>query len=571
MKYLATREELKEIDRFSMEELGTLSAVLMERAALSICNETSNFLGEEKAKILVVCGSGNNGGDAAAAARMLSEKGYDVKVLIVATTGKSQEEDSAGVSKPVMSGMMRLQVKILNRLNVTVGYLHEDCNISFVNDVSDRISSEPLMQWISWSSLIIDGLFGIGLSRPVEGVYKELIEKINEAEARVIAADIPSGINANSGEVMGTAVKADMTVTFGAMKKGLIFYPGNMYAGEVLLRDCGFPKKALENANIKSHIVEPLDMKDFPKRKMHSNKGSYGRVLVIAGSRAMAGAAWLSATAAYRCGAGLVKIFTDACNETALKSLMPEAQFEFYDEDSLCIPQEKMLKWADVIVVGPGMSQTPLAGSVVRTTLKYARDEYMNGRVCPLILDADGINLAAKWTEGERKELILNNPHIILTPHIKEMANFIGEDIEYVQQNAYKAETLLPDLKGTLVLKDDRTVICHSGESFVNTRGCNGMATGGSGDVLAGILAGILAQRIKSERPLPSGDYDSKQDEKQFFDWTENQIFKDAALGVILHGLAGEDAAKRKGNAGMLAGDLLDGIANVLRVSTDLP
>lgn len=541
---LATQKESKEIDRFSMEELGIPSVVLMERAALSISNEVFHILEEEscycsfdKIRILAVCGTGNNGGDAAAAARMLSEKGYDVRVLV---TGNPER----------FSEMMRLQADILNNLNLTIGYLKEDGTISFKDEEAcpEGTGSEPLSRWIQWPSLIIDGIFGIGLSRPIEGINKELIENINESGARIVSADIPSGINADSAEIMGTAVKADITVTFGAMKKGLVFYPGHIYAGKVMLRDCGFPGMALEHANIKSHIMEISDIKYFPKRRAHSNKGTYGRVLVIAGSSTMSGAAWFSAKAAYRSGAGLVKIFTEIHNETALKSLLPEALFSFYDEEEEevfpDIALREAIEWADAIVVGPGLSQTPLADRIVRNTLKYVKERYKKGTICPLILDADGITLTARWTKEEREKLVLGNPCLILTPHIKEMAVFLGVKTEYVQKNIFRAHTLLQDFLGTLVLKDDRTVICRGQESFVNTRGCNGMATGGSGDVLTGILAGILAQR-KGENP--------------------EEFLRDAALGVLVHGLAGEDAASRKGNAGMMAGDLLDGIAGVMK------
>lgn len=522
MKY-ATQKEAKEIDRFSIDKIGIPSAVLMERAAEGLVDEVSDFW-EERAKILAVCGSGNNGGDAAAAARMLSEKSHDVRVLIAGNPEHFSKE-------------MKLQTDILKKLDITTGYLQEDGRISLGE------GSEPLNDWLSWSALIIDGIFGIGLSRPVQGITRELIEKINEAGKSVVSVDIPSGINADSGEIMGAAVKADITVTFGVIKAGLIFYPGHIYAGKVRLRDCGFPSMALENAGMKHSIIEPSDMKDFPKRRAHSNKGTYGHVLVIAGSRTMSGAAWFSAMAAYRSGVGLVKVFTESHNETALKSMLPEALFSFYEEGDSDIPSRSVLDWADTIVLGPGLSQTKTADGIVRNTLKYVREENKSGRICPIVLDADGINLASGWTKEERQELVLENPYLILTPHVKEMAVFLGAETEYVQKNTFRADALLPDFKGTLVLKDDRTVICHGQESYVNTRGCNGMATGGSGDVLTGILAGILAQRNECS---PEG------------------IFKDAALGVLLHGLAGEDAAKRKGNAGMLAGDLIDGIANVL-------
>lgn len=580
MEYLATEKEAKEIDKVSIEEFGIPSAVLMERAALKVCAAVEMLAGafpgkvskgqecgvsgkvsegqecgvskgisggrdcevsdvlpgsDEKSResmpfVLAVCGTGNNGGDAAAAARMLYEKGYRVEVLI---TGEASR----------FSEMMKMQVDILENLGIPVNYagnyLPDENNGK--SEKKTAPAGEEISELTGRADFIIDGMFGIGLGREVSGLNEDIIEMINGAGARVVSVDVPSGINAGTGQIMGTAVKADVTVTFGVMKKGLVFFPGHMYAGRVLVKDCGFPAEAVKRAGIRCYITAGRDLSELPDRKPHSNKGSYGRVLVIAGSEGMSGAAYFSAMAAYRTGTGLVKIFTHANNETALKSLVPEALFSFYDggEPDLGERLYKEIEWAKALVIGPGLSKSATADFLVKGTLKYMAE---NEEKCPVIMDADAITLSAAWGGEEKKRLIMENPYIVMTPHLKEMAVFMGTTVDKIQENVSDAQKLLPEFKGTLVLKDDRTVTCRVGEAFVNTRGCNGLATGGSGDVLTGILAGFLAQR---EKPEP------------------DRIFRDAALGVTFHAMAGEEAAKIKGNAGMLARDILDGICKI--------
>lgn len=580
MEYLATEKEAKEIDKVSIEEFGIPSAVLMERAALKVCAAVEMLAGafpgkvsegqecgvsgkvsdgqecgvsrgisggrdcevsdvlpgsDEKSResmpfVLAVCGTGNNGGDAAAAARMLYEKGYRVEILI---TGEASR----------FSEMMKMQVDILENLGIPVNYagnyLPDENNGK--SEKKTAPAGEEISELTGRADFIIDGIFGIGLSREVSGLNKDIIKMINGAGARVVSVDVPSGINAGTGQIMGTAVKADVTVTFGVMKKGLVFFPGHMYAGRVLVKDCGFPAEAVKRAGIRCYITKERDLRDLPDRKPHSNKGSYGRVLVIAGSEGMSGAAYFSAMAAYRTGTGLVKIFTHANNETALKSLVPEALFSFYDggEPDLGERLYKEIEWAKALVIGPGLSKSATADFLVKGTLEYMAE---NEDKCPVIMDADAITLSAAWSGEEKKRLVMENPYIVMTPHLKEMAVFMGTTTDKIQENVSDAQKLLPEFKGTLVLKDDRTVTCRMGEAFVNTRGCNGLATGGSGDVLTGILAGFLAQRGKPE---------------------PDRIFRDAALGVTFHAMAGEEAAKIKGNAGMLARDILDGICKI--------
>jgi len=520
MQYIADAEEAKRIDGVSIQEIGIPSFVLMERASLSVAECVRTFAKKEIDRILVVCGMGNNGGDGVACGRILTEAGFDVEILLLG------QEEKAGKE-------MKQQLLIARNLLIPI--------------ITTATPSEY--------TVIIDAVFGIGLSRDITGNYADWIEKINQSEAVVVAVDIPSGIDASSGKVLGIAVKADYTVTFGVNKRGLVLFPGMQYAGKVLVADIGFPKKAVEEVMPGAVSYERKDLLSlFPKRIPRSNKGSYGKTLVIAGSKQMSGAAFFTAAAAYRMGSGLVKIVTHENNRIMLQTNLPEALLCTYDGTELSqtgkqegrkeaaftkrISEE--IKWATTIVIGPGLGKSEIAAFLLKQVLKV--------KELPVLIDADGLNLLAEFvkagtileeTENYRKmgdDTLCLSENFVLTPHLKEMSRLTGKDTEQIKEDMIEACKAVSG--AVLVLKDARTVVSAGNRLYINQSGNNALAKGGSGDVLSGMIGGLLALGLSA--------------------------FEAASLGVYLHGLTAEEYVKKRGFSSMLATDILEELKNLL-------
>ena len=517
MKAVLSGKEMKAFDTRSIRGYGIPSLVLMERAALAVAEKAEEILKREQAEtVWSVCGFGNNGADGVAAARMLFLKGYDVKVLFPGRDGKGSEE-------------LEAQLNIVKRLGIPVMTAEE------LPDAEEKRSpAHPFAKTVTKANacrgVILDAVFGIGLSRNVEGAYKKLIDWINRNEdMKTIAVDIPSGISSDTGEVMGDAVRADVTVTFGMKKLGQVLFPGREYCGELLVRDVGFVPESSAEQEKHVQMLDREDLLRIPARTPDSNKGTYGKVLVMAGAKNMAGAACLSARAAYRMGAGLVKTFTPEENRIIVQEKLPEAILSSYDAreagkdpESFARKIARETEWADVIVLGPGIGMEDHARLMVENVLK---DAYV-----PIILDADALNLAAEYREltGYFTE------NIIVTPHMKEMSRLTGIQIEEIKENPIRAAREFADQYGVVcVLKDAATVIAgRDGKTFVNGSGTPAMAKGGSGDVLTGVIAGLIALGLEESDA--------------------------ASLGVYVHGLAGEKAAKRFGVHAVLAGEIAD-------------
>ena len=389
----------------------------------------------------------------------------------------------------------------------------------------------------------IDALFGVGLSRPLNKTFIELTDAIERARisgAKVLAVDIPSGIHADTGAVMGTALKADVTVTFGWEKMGTALYPGRGYGGKVLVEDIGFPEMALEGEEEESgrperaFAYEKEDLCHIPGRKADSNKGTFGKVLIAAGSAGMCGAAYLSALTAYKAGAGLVKVLTVEENRPILQGLLPEAIMVTYTPDQLIQGREEFkemieeqMKWASVVVLGPGLGSEPY--------VEYLVEDILTSAYVPVILDADGLNTVAShpyltsyYTEN-----------IIITPHLGEMARLTGQTISQLKEDLVGAASAYASRYGvTCVLKDAATVVAgQEGGLYINTSGCSAMAKAGSGDVLTGTIAGLLAIGMEEEEA--------------------------ARMGVYVHGLAGEKAAAA-GSHSLLATELSRAVGDVM-------
>ena len=494
MKYILDSREAKAADAATIQYFGVPSPVLMERAALTVVEEIEKrYPGADS--FLIVCGSGNNGGDGFAAARLLFLEGHRVVVAFVGNENK-------------MSADGAMQLAIVRKYGIPV------------------ISEIPEENF----DVVLDGVFGIGLSRDVAGHYAEVIRQMNEKTGIKVAIDISSGINADDGRVMGTAFRADLTVTFGFAKRGHLLYPGASYAGELVVTEIGIDEVSLRGLVPPVKMLEEKDLALLPARRADTNKGSYGKVLVIAGSVNMAGAAYFSASAAYRTGAGLVRVLTPEENRVIIQSTVPEAVLTTYNSGSF----EKgkvldCLAWADAIVLGPGLGTGEVSAKIVETVLSEAD--------CPCVVDADALNLAAERHFRPGK----TGPLRILTPHPGEMARLCGCSVKEVKDSLLETALSYAKEQGViLVLKDAHTVTAlPDGTAYINASGNNGMATGGSGDVLAGVIAGLLAQGCTPETAAP--------------------------LGVYVHGLAGDAAAERYGKYGMTASDLAAGIPEVLK------
>lgn len=490
MRFLPDGDSMKAADKDTIENLGIPSLELMERAARS-CIDSMKKEKLDFTDVLIVCGSGNNGGDGFAIARLLKEEGCAVTVFMAGNLAH-------------LSAECRYQWKLFENIGGSIRDHYPDGTYS----------------------LIIDAIFGVGLSREVTGHYREVIEWMNEASGTKVAVDIPSGINAGNGCVLGIAFCADYTVTFQVEKIGLIFYPGKEYAGKVTVTDIGISLRTMEkNKNIAYLPDREEYIRMLPDRPEDSNKGTYGRLLVIAGSKGMSGAAFLNAMAAYRMGAGLVQIYTEESNRIILQALLPEAIITTYTEfDKEEV--KRLLSHADAVCIGSGLSRSKTAKKILKTVLSNVE--------VACVIDADGLNLLAehlKYTE------YLTEGRFILTPHMKEMSRLTGLSVPEIRANRQQVlESLTEEWNVTCVLKDSRTLIGEAGKrTCVNTSGCQALAKGGSGDVLCGVIAGLLAQGIST--------------------------FEAATLGTYIHGLSGETAAREKNRYSILARDLLENLA----------
>lgn len=495
MRYVVTGQEMKEYDGKTISEIGIPSLVLMERAAL----ETVRALLKEKKNpetALVLAGTGNNGGDGLAVGRMLAGYGVQVTFLLVGNQQKLSEETT-------------LQRDILLNLGFSIQSKLEDQEYD----------------------IVIDALFGIGLSRAIEGEYCGLIEKVNrmhQAGTFVCSVDIPSGICADTGKVMGCAVKADLTAAFAFAKRGELLYPGKEYVGKLVVCDIGIPRALTDRQKPGAFTYEKKDvLKMLPVRESWGNKGTFGKVLLIAGSYDMCGACILAGSSIFRTGAGMVKILSPECNREILQSTLPEAMLYSYQD----MPEEeqirKSVEWADVIVAGPGIGTGRAAYGLIRQCLEESS--------LPMVLDADALNLIG--SSRELAELLKHREkkNIVLTPHPGEMVRLLGTDMgDYQNDRMGLIRDALQEYGCVLAAKDAATIVAGTGENelYVNTSGNDGMAVAGSGDVLAGIIGALIAQKMP--------------------------CFEAASLGVFLHGLAGDSACEHKGRYGMTAVDIVD-------------
>lgn len=537
MRYVLDAASMKNVDSYSINTLGIPSVVLMERAALSVTEAIeSKVKGNIHTDIICVCGRGNNGADGLAVARQLYLKGYNVDVYIINSHASTKEFD--------------IQLNIIKNLGI-------EC-----------INSPDFSKY----EVIVDALFGNGLSRELAGEARIVVDTINKCSTSVrsqytqnsdnngnrlvVAVDIPSGISASTGVVMGSAVNADITVTFGFEKIGHILYPAASYCGKIIRKDIGFAQYPDMTRDIFTYDYSDIsDM--LPLRKPDGNKGTFGKALVIAGSRLYGGAAVLSSRAAARIGAGLVRTLTHISNRTAVITGNMECIVDTYDTDEECgdfvknteTLVDKCICWADVVCIGPGLSMEESAVKLVRSVsakknIKKLYDADALNIIAQYKIELDGSNDDVDYEAGGNSGNAsykddMSDKNVVVTPHIGEMSRLTGLDIAVIKNNPIDtARTYSREHNCVCVLKDARTIVSDGERVYINMSGNDGMATGGSGDVLSGIITGLMAQGLTT--------------------------FEASALGVYIHGCAGDEAALSNGKYSMVAGDIIDNIKNVL-------
>lgn len=507
-EYVVNATEMKNIDRYSMETLGIPSLALMERAALAVTEEIGKHVPKETLygkQSLILCGMGNNGGDGLAVARMLHILGGSPVIYI---TGEPERGTEA----------WKNQYQIVKNLKIPFCTLEE----------AEKIVKEDR------AGLIVDALFGIGLTRGITGAAAEAIGLASQSGAYKVAVDIPSGISADTGQVYGVGFQADLTVTFGSVKMGCLLYPGAYYCGKVVTAGIGFPKEAYDFVKPRFFTVN-IDQHDrelscfLPPRPADSHKGIFGKLAVIAGSVNMSGAALLAATAAYRMGAGLVRIVTPEENRGILQMGVPEAILTTYGRENFSVePVLEAVRWADAVVMGPGMGTNGCARAIVAAVLEESG--------LPMVLDADALRMIGG---SEALKLKLTDRHV-LTPHPGEMSALTGHSMEEIRQDPVtEAREFSHIYETNCVLKGARTVVTRRvGRDYINVTGNSGMATAGSGDVLSGIIGGLMVQGME---PFDAA-------------WT----------GVMLHGCAGDLAAAKMGERAVMASDLVEALSVLL-------
>lgn len=492
MEYILHTQEMKAADQSASLDFHIPSAVLMERAAMSaLCVMKFNDIPHEK--ILAVCGPGNNGGDGFALARLLMERDADVDIAFIGSLDKCTELEKEQIAavKAMKSGIRLL----------------------------DEVPQDGAYQ------IVIDAIIGISLNRPLEGAFLAAVQAVNtlhEAGSTVVSLDIPTGVNADNGAIMGDAVRADITVAFAYRKIGSVLFPGAEYCGKVIRTAIGITDRVFREAP----ETVALEAKEIclPARKPYSNKGTYGKVLIVAGSENMSGAATLSSMAAFRTGSGMVKIFTPEANRVILQETVPEAIINTYTADDPLKGLSEVFEWCDVIALGPGISKSAGAVKIVGHILK-------NSPV-PIVADADALNIIS-----DEPELLSEcSQDVIITPHVGEMSRLTGISVKEIESHLTEtASDFAKSYNVVCVLKDARTVIADvTGRICINLNGNNGMATAGSGDVLTGIIASLKGQGLDS--------------------------FMAAALGCAVHGKAGDEASDEIGRSAMMARDIINRI-----------
>ena len=508
---IALEKDIREIDIKAVEKYHIPQMVLMENAGIALAEEVKKHVNKHS-KIIIVVGMGNNGGDGLVCARHLHNESYLVKIFMIGNLKKLSKDANHNF-------------EIIKHLNLPV---------EMINDIG---GVKKLSKIIAYDDVVVDCIFGIGITKAVEGVYELAINAINNSTGYIISCDIPSGVHASLGVVMKTAVRADKTVALCLPKVGNIMYPGAEYNGELVVKKIAIPKELIAEMDIPLETISHELIKlMIPKRQKNSHKGIYGKASIIAGSFGMTGAAILCGKSALRSGVGLLKLIIPESLHTIITTSVPEAVTVPLAETRKGVfginQVEKLVQTceaADVIAIGPGCGQNAEMNEILRHLITLVDK--------PVIIDADGLNTLARHVDvlGHKVN------KLVLTPHPGEMSRLTKLPLEVVNEHPIRtAKEFAQKWQVVVVLKGARTVIAlPSGQTYLNINGNPGMATAGSGDVLTGIITSLVAQGLTPENA--------------------------AIAGVYIHGYSGDLMVTQKGEYGLIAGDLIEGITQSFR------
>jgi NAD(P)H-hydrate epimerase len=509
---VVTSEQMREMDRLTIQKYGVPSLALMERAGEGIAQTiVRRFGGNAKKGVLVVAGKGNNGGDGLVVARLLKKKRFPCEVALLAQIDELSNDASHN---------LRAYQKIKGKLT--------EIGANGLDLLSRRISK---------SALIVDAMLGTGTKNAVRGLFADAITMINASGLPIVAVDIPSGLDTDRGTPLGVAVRAQATVALGYPKVGEVIFPGVDYVGDLVVADIGIAPEAVLEVAPKTELLDrEMIARLVPRRERDTHKGTYGHVLVVAGSRGKTGAAILACRAAMRAGAGLVtlasprslnNIFASALVEVMTQPLRDNAaeELEPLGDDEW----HRLLERKSALLFGPGIGVSDTTQNTLRWLLRNLS--------IPWVIDADGLNTLALQMDRLRHAKIPP----VLTPHPGEMARLTGKSNAAVNADRVTvARSFALEHRCHLVLKGARSVIATAeGKVFINPTGNPGMASGGMGDVLAGILAALLGQGFSAEDAMK--------------------------LGVYLHGFVGDTVAAQNGEIGLTASDIIDGLPAGIR------
>lgn len=504
---VVTANEMRELDRLTIEKYGVPSLTLMERAGEAIAEAILKHFGQAAKKgVLIVAGKGNNGGDGFVVARLLKKKKVRSEVVLVA-------------SERELSGDAAVNLRAYRKQKGKAFSLADG-------------SLETLRQRLPANGLLVDAILGTGMKNEVGGLYAEVITLMNASGLPIVAVDTPSGLDTDTGSPLGVAIQAEMTVSLGYPKLGQVIYPGLVYVGDLVVADIGLEPRAVHEVTPHTELLEREDVRWLvPIRPPDTHKGTYGHLLVVAGSRGKTGAAILACRAAMRAGAGLVTLAAPRSLNDILAGSLVEVMTEPMREnaaEAMELPSgeewRRLLERKDALLFGPGIGVSEATQSALIWLLTNLD--------LPWVIDADGLNNLA--LEKDRLRRAKMPP--VLTPHPGEMARLIDKNTSVVNQDRIGvARAFATDYRCHVVLKGARTVLATAdGKVFINPTGNPGMASGSMGDVLAGMLAALLGQGFSPEDAMK--------------------------LGVFLHGFVGDRMAEEKGPLGLIASDIIEGL-----------
>jgi len=510
---VATGAQMRKIDHTAIEDRGIPGLKLMEHAGTGVARAIRKYFGPLGDKSLaIVCGKGNNGGDGYVIARLLAKECEKISVIVLA--------DESQIKGDALGNYRRVKEMELPVFN-----------ISKISELKEKAA--PLL---NESHIIVDAILGTGITGSAKGLYGEAIELVNSLGKNVVAVDIASGLLSDTGKVEGPAVYADLTVTFALGKIAHYVYPAATYTGELEIIDIGIPADVIDGMHFDVRALDENDIDILlPERKEDSHKGTYGHAIIIGGSPGKSGAVIMAAQAAQRSGAGLVSVVAPSSVNSALEASLLEAMtFPVESNNSGSISSKSIgaiiefCKGKSVVVAGPGMGWSRDTYEIIKALLENIE--------IPLILDADALNVLAEdlsILEKRRCELVL-------TPHPGEMGRIAGISSSQVQEQRLEVSVeIAKRYECTVLLKGSNTVISYKGKrTYINLTGNPGMATGGSGDVLTGIIAGLSSQGISAEYS--------------------------ASAGAFIHGLSGDIASEDMGEISLCAGDIIDYIPDAL-------